>query len=151
ALGRGYTPSAPPVGCKLFDSFSRADQTYAHSRVPDFGSIEYSNIGTAQRWNTNSVDGNSPTVPSPRFHDGLDTGDVQNLAVGVYNRSAVPLDLWQTVAWVNSNSGNQRVEVTRRSQIGTASDGTCALIFRLQDSSHFWLFQYSRVIQGDGT
>lgn len=151
ALRRGYSPKTPPGGYKLYDSFSRADQEFAHRYVPDMGSIEASSIGAVQRWRTAYPGGQVNTVATPNNPSpGVITGDVQAASVGIFNRSPVPLDAYPTIAWVNSNSGNGTVKVTRRSEIGTGSDGQVGLVFRVQDSTHFWTFYYQYVRNGNG-
>jgi hypothetical protein len=152
ALGRGYTPKTPPGGYKLYDSFSRADQEFAHRSVPDMGSIEASSIGAVQRWKTAYPGGQVNTVPTPNNPSpAVITGDVQQAAVGIFARSPVPLDAYPTIAWVANNSGNATVKVTRRSEVSTGSDGQVGLVFRAQDSTHFWTFFYQYVRSGDGT
>jgi hypothetical protein len=143
ALGRGYTPKAVPGSARLFDSFSRADQTYAHRLVPDLGSVEYCSFGAAPRWNSAYGNNAAPQVAAP--------GGVQKAAIGIFNRSPVPLDQYVTVAWVNNNSANMTVQATRRSHVGTSSDGKIGLAFRVQDGQHFWAVFYQRVPKGDGT
>jgi hypothetical protein len=151
ALRRGYTPKTPPASYKLYDSFSRADQEFAHRAVPDMGSIEASSIGAVQRWHTAYPGGQVNTVPTPNNPaPAVITGDVQAAAVGIFARSPVPLDAYPTIAWVANNSGNSTVKVTRRSEVGTSSDGQVGLVFRVQDSTHFWAFFYQYVRNGEG-
>lgn len=153
SLGRGYTPKTVPVGAKIFDSFSRHDQEFAHLDVPDFGSIEYSSFGAVQRWKSDYSSGNVNSVPTPYNPSAGVTvgGEVQKAAVGIFNRSAVPLDLWPTIAWVNNNSADMTVKVNRRGTLATSSDGCVAVAFRVVDEGHFWSFMYSHIKNGQGT
>jgi hypothetical protein len=50
APDRGLVPLTPPAGVKLYDSFRRADQTFAHSTKPDVGTLERSSLGAPPAW-----------------------------------------------------------------------------------------------------
>lgn len=153
SLTRGYTPKSPPAGALLFDSFSRADQTFAHTDTPDFGSFEYCSFGGVPRWKSGYPSGNVQTVPTPNAPTppGVSDGGIQKAAVGIYNRSAIPLDTWDTLAWGNANTANMTVEVTRRSHVNTNGDGQCGLAFRVQDEFHFWTFFFQFIRNGQGS
>lgn len=148
ALRRGCAAHAPPAGAKLFDSFCRADQEFAHTDVPDLGSVEYSSAGAPPRWRSGFPSGYSPTLPTPASR--LDDGGLQRASVGIYNRSPVPLDAWATATWVPSGSGDGAVEVERRPHVGTASDGSAGLVFRALDEYHLWALLYYRATDGAG-
>jgi hypothetical protein len=148
ALRRGCSAHAPPAGAKLFDSFCRADQTFAHTDVPDLGSVEYSSLGARPRWRSGYPSGYAATIPTPASF--LGDGGLQRASVGIYNRSPVPLDAWATATWVPSSSGDGSVEVRRRPHVGTSSDGSAGLVFRAVDEYHLWALLYYRATDGAG-
>jgi hypothetical protein len=143
ALKRGCVKDPTPTGAKLFDSFCRQDREFFHHERPDVGSLEVDTVGTNPRWQTGSPTGVTPSVPA--------AGTGEKYAVGLYNRSPVPLDYMPTLMWAPSNSGDGQVVVTRRSHVDTGSDGQIGIVFRVQDESHYWAFFFQNVQAGDGT
>jgi len=142
ALKRGCTKVTPPVGAKIFDSFCRPDREFFHNERPDVGSVEVDTVGNA-RWQTGSTTGVTPSVPA--------AGTGEKYAVGLYNRSPVPLDYMPIDMWVPNDSGDATVMVNRRPHIDTGSDGQVGISFRVQDESHLWAFFFQNVQAGDGT
>ena len=117
------------------------------------GSVEYSSISVNRpRWHSGLPSGNVASVPCPSSPapGGTADGGVQRAAVGLYAQSPVNLDVWPAMTWVLSNSGDGAVQVTRRSHVGTSSDGAVGLVFRATDPCHLWAAFFSNVRAGDG-
>jgi hypothetical protein len=116
---RGYKPLMPvgfADGAKLYDSFSRPDQTFAHTNIPTLGNVEYSTLGT-QPWQALYVNGNLPASPAP---------------FQLFDRSVRVGDLYALVGYANSDSGDMEVGVTHV-PIGSAGNnfGMHGLAFRI--------------------
>jgi len=132
---RGFTPTPPPPGCKLFDSFSRPDQTYFHSAAPDIGSIEFSSFGPVQAWRT-AYPGNQPPF-TPQY-------------VMLFNRSPIWIANEPVWMYVQNDSPDMDVRGTRRNTVGTSSDGQIGLAFRVQDDNNGWAGIYINIIGNNG-
>lgn len=153
ALARGCAKHAPPAGAKLFDSFCRADQEFYHTTTPDLGSVEYSGISTnLPRWHSGYPSGNVAQVPVPAAPapGGTPDGGAQRAAVGIYARSPVNLDVWPAIVWAPSNSSDGSAQLTRRPHVGTSSDGSAGLSFRVASACRGWAFFFQNVQAGDG-
>ena len=132
--GTVLTPRAVPSGAKVFDSFQRANQTFAFQTNPTLGSTEGGSLGPLA-WSQGS--GGSYGAGSPNY-----------CSWGILGGMAIPLPGGCTTAWVNTGSATQDVRITRSIfQQGTSgaqgfctSTGAVALAFRVQDASDYWGF-----------
>lgn len=120
APDRGLTPPSTPVGAKIFDSFSRADQTYAHSQNPTLGSTEAGSLG-AKVWQYGAI---SPSAFGPSQY------------WGIFNGRAVDLTGDRSAAWVEVGSADMTVCIDRR--VGTWGNGETGIVFRLVDRQNYW-------------
>lgn len=119
--GRSLTPPSTPPGAKVFDSFSRQDQTFAFSNAPTLGSTEAGSLGPLA-WQCGT-----PSSATPH----------QASTWGIFNGAAVVLDSVPTVCWVTNNSANATVSVDNRP--GTYGSGVTEVAFRVQDASNWWV------------
>lgn len=126
------TPPSTPSGALVFDSFSRANQTFAFdTTTPTLGTTETGSLG-ALTWSYNIVGGS----------DGR--GDAA-FKWGILNGRACALGgPSHQVAYVNVNQSNMEVSVDRR-VLATYHDGRTGLSFRYQDSLNYWY------VTSDGT
>ncbi len=117
------SPATPPTGALVFDSFARANSTYAFGNFGGLGSTEAGTAG-AQSWQAN----NAPMTPQ---------------SFGILNGKAVLLANSKAVAWVPSGSltGNLDVRVDRNK--GPWGSGIhTGLSFRVVDAQNFF-FAYT--------
>jgi hypothetical protein len=105
-------PAAVPVGALAFDSFGRANQTYAFQSAPTLGSTEGGSLGPLA-WQTGT---------------GV-WGILQGAAVYLSSTAS-------GVAWVNVGTADQDVRVTNRR--GGFNTRSCGIAFRVQDALNFW-------------
>lgn len=139
ALTRGFTPKTPPTGALLFDSWSRADQEFAHTRHPRLGTLEYKSAGPAQAWSWFQQDN--------ICNYGTSFG--QKDVAGIYDRSAIgfcnAVNLVNTSGQNPSVTGNQRVQVTRIAATTnmTGYDGDTSVAFRWDASGHGYVCRFS--------
>lgn len=120
APDRGLTPPTTPVGCKIFDSFSRADQTYAHTQLPTLGSTEAGSLG-----------------PLPWQQSAITNPIGFNKYWGIYNGRAVLLvTTYGAVAYVDTGSTDMDVRVDRRK--GAWGNGETGIAFRYVDANNHW-------------
>ncbi len=113
-------PPPTPAGARIFDSFSRADQTCAFHALPSLGSTEAGSLGP-RPWT-------SGTPGVPLF--GILGGRAVFLgASGLGNGFRRP-------AWVENGSADMDVRVTRR--LATNSGTSTGLVFRLTDADNYW-------------
>ena len=132
-IEKTYTPNSVPFGAKIYDSFQRANQTFAFQTHPTLGSTEGGSLGLIT-WNAIGPPGTSPNS----CYWGLLGGKVVALGIGV------------AVAWVNNNSADMDVRITRFvSESGsqgtdgyTRSNGSVGLAFRVQDASNYWYWVF---------
>jgi hypothetical protein len=130
--GTVMTPRTVPSGAKVFDSFQRANQTFAFQTNPSLGSTEGGSLGPLV-WSQGS--GGAYGTDSPNY-----------CSWGILGGQVVPLGIGWSVAWVNTASATQDVRITRSTnQLGTpsaqgfcASSGATALACRVQDASNYW-------------
>lgn len=118
APDRGYTPKTPPGGCKIFDSFSRPDQEYAHLNTLNIGSTEGGSLG--------------PLVWTTAILNGAASGFPQS--VGLFNRSLT--SYWAyAFAMVQNNSSDMTLSATRVAGAGWpspgSSGGSISMVFRM--------------------
>jgi len=108
-----------PAGALVFDSFSRAQQTFAYSLRPSLGATEGGSRGPLQ-WRTEHKSGAAPAF------SGI---------FGILNGRAVLLDnlLDAALATVDAGTPDVDVRVDRKSaQFGTG------LVWRYQDRLNYW-------------
>lgn len=128
APDRGLTPPSTPVGAKIFDSFSRADQTFAHTQNPTLGSTEAGSLG-AKTWQYGV---NSPTLFGPQQYWGIFNGRAVDIAPN-----------YGAIAWVTNDSADMKVCVDRRT--GTYGNGETGVAFRVQDAQNYWFASWANV------
>lgn len=124
--GRTFVVPPTPVGAKIFDSFSRQDQTYAYSNLPSLGSTESGSLGP-KVWQQSLFPSNLQPVRLRQW--------------GIFNGMLVNLGYQPTVAWVLSNSPDMTVRVSNR--LGVWGNGNTGLAFRVVDGDNFWILQYT--------
>ncbi len=124
---RSLSPGVVPGGARIFDSFARADQTYAHSAIPTLGSTEGGSRG-ALAW-TQFVLSTSGTGLLPSRW-------------GIFNGRAVCFEPYQpSGAVVDNVAADMDVRVTRRK--GTWGSGETGLVFRYIDNQNWWSIYYT--------
>jgi hypothetical protein len=142
-VDRGLTPPPPPTGALIYDSFSRADQTYAHTNKPDAGCVEYSSDGQVRCWR-GYFTGLSPSRPFPSmvqlFAGSMRAGNVSN-----------------TLEVVHTGRSDLTVVATR--QVSAFSDGMIGVVARMgyhangsptwtgYIASHSYIANYESVVQ----
>jgi hypothetical protein len=112
------TPPATPGGALIFDSFSRANATYAYTPTPALGSTEAGSLGPLA-WALSNVGGLGAS------------GDF-----GILNGRAAYLGASPGMAVVDA--GTATVDVRVDSRPGTFGNGRTGLVFRYVDSNNFW-------------
>lgn len=116
------TPTAPAVDDLVFDSFQRANQTFALQLSPSLGSTESGTLGPLVWQTGNAV--NDPPTNRPESWGILGGYAVM---VGANN--------WP-VAWVDSGVADHWVHIDR--SLATWASKTTGLCFRLSDEDNFW-------------
>lgn len=113
-----HTPPATPGSARIFDSFSRDNQTYAFQAAPSLGSTEAGSLG-ALAWTT-AIPGSASTSPW-----------------GILGGRAVFLGQNAQVAYVDNGQADMDVRIDRRnsSTLGLHHTG---LNFRMVDKDNFW-------------
>ena len=124
----GRTNVAPPVPASalVFDSFSRDDQTYAHSNAPSLGSTEAGSVG------------------SLLWQSGLTQGQQQLGSLwGIFNGRAVILEGIPSVAWVDDPALPSDVDIRVDRRRGGAGNGETGIAFRVVDALNYWSAYYT--------
>jgi Concanavalin A-like lectin/glucanases superfamily len=118
------TPAKPPIGAKVFDSFSRPNSTWAFANPPTLGSTESGLLGPLA-WNSGSV----ASGASGTAYWGILHGAAVNCATT--NNAGFP------TAWVNVGTDTQDIRVSRiLGSYGVgARTGICG---RLVDDLDYW-------------
>lgn len=115
-----FTPTTPLAGAVIYDSFQRAEQTFAWRNAPTLGNTEAGSAGV-KTW-----------VQSAWGGDTLTYG----YAWGIFNTQAVCLDDEpRSHATVDSGIANHKVRCTRNVRASTYG-GIC-LLFRGVDANNF--------------
>lgn len=117
------TPPQTPVDAVVFDSFSRAESTWAFDQIPSLGTTEDGSAGPLT-WNVGKF---------------ANYGQIDTLKnFGIIDGRAVFLGTLPGIAWVNAGISNGTVSVDRR--IGGWNTGWqwTGLTFRVVDSGNFW-------------
>lgn len=110
------TPTKLPYAAKIFDSFARANRDLTHDADILLGDTEGGSLGT-RTWST---------LPGQPF--------------GIRNGYAVFLgDHNLSPAWVDSDSGNQDIEIAHGGYAGKQFTGGGAIVFRMSDPANLWL------------
>jgi len=116
--GLTRTPTTPPPGCKIFDSFERANSTLAFEHPAELGATEAGSLHPIP-WQIGS-----PLTPEPAF--------------GILNGRATPLLPRTGLAWVVNDSNIVDVAVDR-GPLGTdAVSINTGLVFRVTDEKNFF-------------
>jgi hypothetical protein len=126
---RGYTPKAVPMGAKIYDSFSRPDQEYAHVGHPTPGSTEGGSLGPLP-WHAAFIDGGTNLFAYP---------------LGIYNRSMVAFSTVPLCATVQGDSGDVDERIMRRPALGTTSSGAIGMCFRMASDTSGWAVFYDNL------
>jgi hypothetical protein len=129
SAGVTQTPPATPVGARIFDSFSRADQTLAFTVLPSLGSTEAGSLGPLV-WQ-------SATPTRPLF--GILGGRA------VFLGASGNLSAFGKPVWVENGAADMDVRVTRRLTVGSVV--RTGIVFRLVDASNYW---FATILE-DGT
>ncbi len=125
APGRINIAPVTPASALVFDSFSRDDQTYAHSNAPTLGSTEAGSLG--------------PLL----WQSGLTQGTQQLISLwGIFNGRAVILEGIPSVAWVDNPSLPSDLDVRIDRRHGTAGNGETGIAFRVVDAQNYWSAYY---------
>lgn len=111
------TPAAVPQNALVFDSFSRANSTYALGGTGGLGSTEGGTDGPLA-WRT----GVAGAAPQP---------------FGILNGRAVPLANNTALAWVDAGNRDLDISVSRRPGLYEAGQNT-GLSFRVADASNYF-------------
>lgn len=118
SVGVTQIPESVPSGAVVFDSFNRAEQTWAFQQVPSLGSTEGGSAGPLV-WQS---DGEMPF--------GILDGQA------VFLGRASLGTLVGKPAWVMTGITNQDVRITRR--VGGTVAPAVGIVFRLIDGDNFW-------------
>jgi len=125
APDRGLVPPAPPVGAKIYDSFSRPDQDYGHVRVPAIGSTESGSLGAM-----------AYTIGC------LGTASMQPSQWGIFNGRAVNFETsYPCEAYVTNDTADMDVRVDSR--YGSWGNHETGIAFRVQDAENYWYSAYT--------
>lgn len=116
------TPAAVPGGARIYDSFERANQTYAFQETPTLGSTEGGSLGPLVWQQGVSV---NAALSGQTSSWGILGG--QAVMVG---RQPYP------VAWVENGQADHWVHVKR--SVASWSTKTTGIAFRLVDKDNFW-------------
>ena len=112
-------PASVPVGCKIFDSFGRRNQTPAFDPAVTLGSTEGGSLG-AKVWQYGAFENGFTTSPW-----------------GIWRNRAVYLGRgYRGLAWVAGDSATQDVRIRR--QVGSNGTGwRCGVAYRVIDRNNF--------------
>ncbi|MCM3871876.1 MAG: carboxypeptidase regulatory-like domain-containing protein [Pyrinomonadaceae bacterium] len=117
------TPAPVPTGALIFDSFSRANSTYALGGVGGLRSSEGGSLGP-KVWQTSE-------------------GGADPLPFGILNGHGVPLANTTALTWVNTGSGGSNFEIRTERRARTFGTGhNTGISFRVVDASNYF-FAYS--------
>ena len=130
--GSVLTPRSVPSGARIYDSFQRANQTFAFQTNPSLGNTEGGSLGPLA-WNQGGF--STAAAPNQCFW-------------GILAGQALPLGMGFLVAWVNTGSATQDLRITRSTfyqgtpgaQAFACNPGATGLAFRVQDASDYWAF-----------
>jgi hypothetical protein len=116
-------PAAVPGGALAFDSFGRANQTFAFQTAPSLGSTEGGSLGPLA-WQTSRIQG-QPTLGL----FGILGGAAVNTNAAAYS-----------TAWVPVGTEDMDVRVTR--QKSASLPGQTGVAFRVVDANNYWSAYY---------
>lgn len=152
----GQTPASVPGGAKIFDSFGRADQTWAWNDLTvglNLGATEGGSLGSLTYTNFVSLNGTQSPTPSAGGTMGLFQGKAVSLASATTALGAI----------VTTDSAVFDARVDRTYHTNYFINGTTGIVFRYVDTFNFWVaatislannstrLDVTKVVSGNGT